>query len=253
MRRLVTAKLNAVFAIVLGLGCMAAGHAAESALTPMPAPLETRFALSAVPPALRDQASVYLLDPKKGYRVSKQGTSGIVCLVTRTAWQDAEFRDDVFVPLCYDDAGAKTHFKVDLDTAALRAQGTSSAALKAEVEKRYRDKIYTAPAKAGLSYMIAPVFRAPGPPDMKVHTMAMPHLMFYASGLANEDIGAHPDFTDHASLQWPFVDRQGNAEHSYMIQMVGETEKAKLLADEKPLLDELCAWREVLCLPSTHH
>jgi hypothetical protein len=227
--------------------------AAGTALEPMPEPLETRFALSALPPALREQASVYLLDPSKGYRLAKQGGSGVVCLVERTQWQDAEFRNDVFVPLCYDDAGAKTHFKVSMDVAAMRAQGIGAAAVKSEVEKRYREKTYTAPAKAGLSYMIMPVFRAPGPPDMKVRTLSMPHLMFYAPGLSNEDIGAHPDLNDHASLIWPFIDRQGNAEHSYMIQMVGETEKAKILADEKPLLADLCAWRDVLCLPSAHH
>ena len=233
---------------VLGLFAASTSHATAPALTAMPAQLETRFALSALPPALRDQATVYLLDPTKGYQVSKQGASGVVCLVERTQWQDAEFRDDVFVPLCYDDAGAKTHFKVSMDVAAMRAQGASAATIKTEVEKRYRDKTYTAPAKPGLSYMIMPVFRAPGPPDMKVHTMSMPHLMFYASGLSNEDIGARPNLADHASLQWPFIDKQGNAEHSYMIQMVGETEKAKIMADEKPLLDDLCAWRDALCL-----
>ena len=33
-----------------------------------------------------------------------------------------------------------------------------------------------------------------------------------------------------------------------MIQLVGETEKAKIVADEKSLLDDLCAYRDVLCL-----
>lgn len=247
-------RIRTILAIAaFGLSGLSATQAAETVLTPMPAQLETRFALSALPPSLRSEATVYLLDPNKGYRVSKQGTSGIVCLVERTQWQDAEFRDDVFVPLCYDAAGAKTHFKVGMDVAALRAQGVGAAAVKAEVEKRYHDKTYVAPAKPGLSYMIMPVFRAPGPPDMKVHTMTMPHLMFYAPGVTNEDIGARPNLADHTSLQWPFIDKQGNAEHSYMIQMVGETEKAKILVDEKPLLDELCAWRDVLCLASTHH
>ncbi|MBS0516047.1 MAG: hypothetical protein JSS16_11305 [Proteobacteria bacterium] len=239
--------LSGVLALLSGLAAVPA-RAAGSALEPMPAPLETHFALSALPPPLRDDAAVYLLDTKMGYRLSKPGASGITCLVERTQWQDADFRDDVFVPLCYDEAGAKTHFKVDMDVAAMRAQGRSAAAVKATVEKRYRDKTYTAPAKPGLSYMIMPVFRAPGPPDMRVHTMSMPHLMFYAPGLSNEDIGARPNLADHASLQWPFIDRQGNAEHSYMIQMVGKAEKTKIMADEKPLLDDLCAWRAVLCL-----
>jgi hypothetical protein len=94
--------------------------------------------------------------------------------------------------------------------------------------------------------------RTIGPPDMKIHTMAMPHLMFYAPFITNEDIGAHPDLKVYASLLYPFIDKQGIAEHSYMIQLIGETEKAKIIADEKALLDELCAYRDVLCLPHQH-
>jgi len=52
-----------------------------------------------------------------------------------------------------------------MDAAALRAQGMSPAALKAEIERRFTDKTYTAPEKAGLSYMVAPIMRTIGPPD----------------------------------------------------------------------------------------
>jgi hypothetical protein len=38
-----------------------------------------------------------------------------------------------------------------------------------------------------------------------------------------------------------------------MIQLVGEAEKAKILADEKVLLDELRAYRDVLCLADKKH
>ena len=66
-------------------------------------------------------------------------------------------------------------------------------------------------------------------------------------------IGAKPKLADLASLRWPFIDRQGNAEQSYMIQLVGETKTAKILVDEKSLLDELCAYRELLCLHGKKH
>ena len=66
-------------------------------------------------------------------------------------------------------------------------------------------------------------------------------------------IGAKPKLADLASLRWPFIDRQGNAEQSYIIQLVGETEAAKILVDEKSLLDELCAYRELLCLHGKKH
>jgi hypothetical protein len=224
-------------------------HATETAIEQMPAKLETQFALSALPPVMRNQATVYLLDPKKGYQLGRQGTSGVTCLVERTVWEWADFRNDIYIPLCYDAVGTKAHLKVIMDTAALRAQGMSAATLKSEIESRYRNKTYGAPEKAGLSYMISPVMRALGPPDMKMHTMSMPHLMFYAPSITNEDIGAVPDLSVHSSLLYPFIDKQGIAEQSYMIQLIGAAEKAKIVADEKTLLNDLCAYRDVLCLP----
>jgi hypothetical protein len=230
------------------------GQATETTIEQMPAKLETQFALSAVPPGLRDRATVYLLDPGKGYHLSRQGTSGVTCIVERTAWELADFRDDLYIPLCYDAVGTKTYLKVIMHAAALRAQGMSPATLKTEIEKRYRNRTYGVPDKAGLSYMVAPVMRTVGPPDMNVHTMAMPHLMFYAPYITNEDIGAVPDLSVHSSLLYPFIDKQGNAEQSYVIQLIGEAEKTRILADERALVDELCAYREILCLhpPRAH-
>jgi hypothetical protein len=228
-------------------------QATKTTIEQMPATLETQFALSALPPALRDQATVHLLDPKKGYQLSRQGTSGLTCLVERTVWELADFRDDIYIPLCYDAVGTKTYLKVIMDAAALRARGTSPVALKGDIANRYKNKTYKVPEKAGLSYMVAPVFRTVGPPDMKVHTMPMPHLMYYAPSITNEDIGAAPNLGLHSSRLYPFVDKQGIAEQSYMIQLIGEAEKAKILADEKTLLDDLCAYRDILCLPEMKH
>jgi hypothetical protein len=246
--------VSALVAIsLIGMAAAPPGQATEATIGQMPAQLETQFALSAAPPGLRDRATVYLLDPEKGYHLSRQGTSGVTCIVERTAWELADFRNDIYIPLCYDAVGTKTYLKVIMDAAALRAQGMTPAALKAEIEKRYRDKSYKVPEKAGLSYMVAPIMRTVGPPDMKVHTLAMPHLMFYAPYITNEDIGAVPDLSVHSSLLYPFIDKQGIAEQSYMIQLIGEAEKARILADEKALLGELCAYRDVLCVADKNH
>ena len=242
--------------VALGLAGMAAtppGRATETTIDRMPAALETQFALSAAPPALRDRATVHLLDPATGYRLSRQGTSGVTCIVERTAWELADFRNDIYIPLCYDAAGAKTYLTSIMDAAALRARGMSPAALKAEIERRYRNGTYRVPERAGVSYMVAPIMRTVGPPDLKVHTMAMPHLMFYAPHVTNEDLGAVPRLDDHASLLNPFIDTQGIPEHSYIIQLVGEAEKARILADEQALLEALCAYRDVLCLADRKH
>lgn len=242
--------------VAVGLVSVAAtpsSDAPETTIDRMPAALETQFALSAAPPGLRAQATVYLLDPATGYRLSRQGKSGVTCLVERTAWELADFRNDIYIPLCYDAVGTTTYLKVIMDAAALRARGMGPAALKTEIERRYGAKTYRAPVKPGVSYMVAPVFRTIGPPDLKVHTMAMPHLMFYAPHTTNADIGAAPDLADPASLHHPFIDRQGIAEQSYMIQLVGDAEKAKILNDERALVDALCSYRRVLCLAEPKH
>jgi hypothetical protein len=230
----------------VGVGTSASSsRATETTLEQMPAKLETQFALSALPPAMRDKATVYLLDPAKGYQLFQQGMSGVTCLVERTAWEQADFRNDIYVPLCYDAEGSKSFLRVIMDAATLRVQGMSPLALKTEIEHRYKNKIYKAPEKAGLSYMTAPVVRTWMMPDWQVHTMPMPHLMFYAPKITNEDIGAVPT----ASLLYPFAFKEGIAEQSYLIQLIGEAEKAKIMTDEKNLVAALCTYRASLCLP----
>jgi hypothetical protein len=38
-----------------------------------------------------------------------------------------------------------------------------------------------------------------------------------------------------------------------VIQLVGEAEKASILANEQALLSELCAYRDILCLADRKH
>ncbi|MFN3536694.1 MAG: hypothetical protein ACK4Y4_04540 [Brevundimonas sp.] len=245
--------------LVLAAALSAAGAGQVTAqtalptLAAMPPELETRYALSAAPAALRPAAAVYLLDPAKGYLLSREGTNGIACLVERTAWELVDFRDDIFIPLCYDAAGAGGHLKAIIDTARMRAEGLTPLQVKERVEAAYADGSYESPSRAGLSYMVSPVMRTVGPPDMSVQTMAMPHLMFYAPGVFDADIAAAPDLADPASLLNPFIDRQGHDAQSYIIVMTGAAEKARILTDEAPLVADLCAYRDILCLRHDSH
>ena len=183
----------------------------------------------------------------------KYGSDGSV-LPQLDDWQSSEKAQSarIFYEYYSRAKGDATYLRMIRDTAALRAQGWNAAAVKAEILARWANKTYRPPAKPGLSYMAAPIMRTSGPPDMKVHTMAMPHLMFYAPYASNADIGAKPDLANHARLMWPFVDKQGLPEHTYFIHMIGAAEKARILSDEKPLLDALCAYHDVLCLTSHH-
>lgn len=210
----------------------------------MPAALETRFALSALAPEMRGAATVYRLDVKRGYVIGQQGKSGVVCLVQRTAWEQAEFRDDIYVPRCFDAAGARTYLKVLIDAEALRIQGMKPDALKTEIEARFRNKRYKAPDRAGLSYMLSPLMRT-WMPDQTVHTLSGPHVMFYAPNVTAADIGTPAG----ASKKYPFLTDEGVPEQTFIIQLMGDTERAAIVMEAGQLLDDLCSYRDILCLP----
>jgi hypothetical protein len=94
-------------------------------LEKMPQSLEVRFALSALRPHLRDGATSYVLDPDKGYILDRKGINGFSCIVMRTewSWPQLPFRDDIFVPICYDEEGSEKMLPVWMDVAQMRARG----------------------------------------------------------------------------------------------------------------------------------
>jgi len=49
-------------------------------LSRMPESLEVRYALSATPRHLRADATVYVLDPSRGYVLNHKGANGISCM-----------------------------------------------------------------------------------------------------------------------------------------------------------------------------
>jgi len=220
-----------------------------SVLERMPKALEVRYALSALPPALREKAAVYVLDPAKGYVLERAGSNGQSCFVQRTEWKFGDYRSDVYAPMCYDETGAKNQMKVLFDVAALRAEGMPAEAMKKEIEARFRNGVYRAPNRPGFSYMTEPLMRTYMSLDPKdkdsVMTMSMPHVMYYAPNITSSDVGALPC---PPCAPYPFVFEPGP--HGYVIQRLGDQESAKIVADEAPLVNDLCSYRSVLCLAS---
>jgi len=211
----------------------------------MPQELEKKYALSALPPDLRAGATVLLLDPDKGYGPGKTGSNGFTCIVMRTewTWPQNSFRDDIFVPLCYDSEGSTKMLPVWLDVAQFRARGWTPKAVYEEVTKRFFSQSYRKPDRTGICYMIAPLMRTyPAPDSTEVMTMAMPHFMFYAPNVKDADIGGKPGGA------YPFMVPQGPGAHDVIVLVMGETEKAKVIRESKDLLQELCAYRKELCL-----
>jgi hypothetical protein len=221
---------------------------ADWQLEKMPPALETDFALSALPTQLRDGATVYLLDPAKGYYVARKGSNGFICFVARTEWEWGFSRNEA-AAISYDAEGARTIFPVYMDVAAMRASGKfTGLQIRDTVIDRIKKGIYKAPARTGISYMLGPVMRAYAgtPADTQVVTMSMPHYMFYAPYLTNTDIGNIPDGQADGPVAinaGDFFLGAGKGPYGYIIVPVGKTEKAKIIAADKDLMDRLIAYK----------
>ena len=92
----------------------------KNKIEPLPRDLEIQLALSALPPHLRDNATVYTLNPDKGFEVSHKGTNGFHAFVARTgddsfrgSWPLTEYRDDILYPVSFDKAGTVAQMRVE--------------------------------------------------------------------------------------------------------------------------------------------
>jgi len=216
-------------------------------LEKMPVDLETDYALSALPPHLRNAATVYLLDPQKGYYVGRQGSNGYICFISRTEWEWSEFRDDLCTPISFDAEGARAIFPVYMAVAAMRASGKYQAAqIRDSIIRRIATGIYKAPSKPGMSYMLAPVMRVfPGNPDIKEPiTISMPHYMLYAPYLTEENARYKPG-TDGLILSNPdnAILGDGKGPFGYVIIPASEAEKAVIVGEGQGLLKRLAAYK----------
>src|SRR5947209_2423286 len=113
-----------------------------SKVEPLPRDLEMQLALSALPPHLRDNATVYVLNPDKGFEVARKGTNGFHAFVARTgddtfrgSWPLKKYRDDILYPISFDEAGSKAQMRVFFDAAEMEAKGTPPEELKKTMQQ----------------------------------------------------------------------------------------------------------------------
>ena len=222
-----------------------------SKVEPLPRDLEIQLALSALPPHLRDSATIYVLNPDKGFEVARKGTNEFHAFVARTgddtfrgSWPFTEYRDDILYPVSFDKAGVTAQMRVIFDAAEMQAKGTPPGELKKIIQDRFNGGFYKAPERAGISYMLSPVFRGYINPEENdsVATLNIPHVMHYAPHVSNNDIGGgKPGGMD------PFVIFHGP--HGYTIQFLGLTERAAINKEYEEMLTKLCNIKEVWCLP----
>jgi hypothetical protein len=225
-------------------------HGLAQKLEKMPVDLETDFALSSMPAHMRGSATVYLLDPDKGYYMGRQGTNGFVCFVARTDWEHGEYRNDFAAPISYDAEGAKTIWPSFADVEEMRASGKVTAVqLKDIMKERFSKGYYKAPSRPGISYMVAPIMRVYDGSSSTVLTMEFPHYMFYAPYISEADIGGN------SSDGGPMILGDGKGPHGYIIIPAGAMEKARIEEDNKALLKRLTDYRSYFKAGSkgSHH
>jgi hypothetical protein len=207
--------------------------------------LEVDLALSAAPPHLRAGATVYVLDPAKGYVLERKGANGFTCYVQRTDYLREEFRNDYFAPECQDAEGSRSIAPVEFDVEKLRLEGKlTPRELKQEIDRRFKSRVFRSPARPGIAYMVSPVARLYGGPASKeTFVMNMPHFMFFSPNLKAEDIGAAPPMGPY-----PYFINPGPM--AYIILNVGASEKAQINRESEELLKEACSYRRDLCIPA---
>jgi hypothetical protein len=218
----------------------------------MPVGLETSFALSCLPSHVRQNATVYLLDPEKGYYVARAGTNGFSCFVLRTDWQLDEFPQDFAAAISYDAEGTKVIFPVYADVEAMRASGNFTAAqVKDSIAARFARGYYKAPSKPGISYMLAPIMRAYVGTEGHKHlaTFSMPHYMFYAPYFTSADIGGD------SPSNGPAVLGGEKDPHTYIILPAGKMEKASIMEENQQLVNQLVAYKPFFAVKQemVHH
>src|SRR5438128_9917478 len=218
MRTILTASV--ILALLFSITASAQNAEKTRRLEPLPRDLEIQLALSALPSHLRDNATVYVLNPAKGFEVARKGTNGFHAFVARTgddtfkgSWPLMEYRSDILYPISFDQAGSKAQMRVFFDAAAMKARGSPPGELKRIMQDRYKAGFYKAPQRAGISYMLSPVLRTYFSPEEsdRVITINFPHVMYYAPDISNQDIGG-----GKPGGMEPFVILQGR--HGYMIQ-----------------------------------
>ena len=131
-----------------------AARKAMGKIDPLPRDLEIQLALSALPPHLRDNATVYALNPDRGFEVARKGTNGFHAFVARTGddafrgdWPLTEYRDDILYPISFDSAGAKQQMKLFFDAAEMQAKDTPPGELKRIIKERFKTGYYKAPER----------------------------------------------------------------------------------------------------------
>lgn len=185
----------------------------------LPQELEVRWAVSALPASLRDQAGIRIFSG--GHYVEyRKAANPFTCIVSRRAGN--------LYPVCFDEEGTRTILPAYEDDATMRQSGMTSDKVEAELATGFASGRYQPPSKPGIAYMLSPATFMLGS-DGTLHSVPA-HVMFYAPYLTDKDIGGSMGKT-------AFVDRPGP--HGMIIVLAGQAERERALAEQQSLLNEI--------------
>jgi hypothetical protein len=229
-------------------------QASAQGIEALPRDVEMELATSALPAHLQEAATIYVLDPRKGFVVARKGTNGFHALVARTgddafrgSWPLTEYPPDVLHPVSFDATGARAHMQVFLDIAEAQAKRMPAAELKQLIQERFRTGHYKPPARAGISYMLAPIMRTYDDPEQSpaISTASHPHVMYFAPNVSGKDVGS-----GELGSIYPHIIMPGP--HGLIVQALDTKEKAAINKRHAGLTQKLCKLKQAWCLPQEH-
>lgn len=203
MITLTTGRAAFIFAALAGLATIAPVLASgRDSLTEA---CEIEVALSAAPKRLRENASVYAL-VNGDYRLLREGDGPLTCIVER-------HHRDSLVPQCVDRAGVDSVLPAILARSRMALSGAGFEEIDAESDAKLEAGDFKAPSRPGISYMMSD-YNYIFVPSAKRILKVPAHVMFYAPGVSNADIGGSFESTVK-NIGTPVLFSEGP--HGYMI------------------------------------
>jgi hypothetical protein len=179
--------------IVLGVTAASARAQSPAGGYPVrPVPLadsvEISLAVSAAPPEVTSQATVYAVREGKVLTL-REGSNGVACMVARDLHQGSLY------PICYNAEGVRTVLKRELLQVRLRSLGVAEDSIDRAVAAAYASGELPVPRELALAYMMSPrqvLFSSPEATGRRVGAWH-PHLMFYVPGATPAKFGLKGD------------------------------------------------------------
>ena len=170
-----------VVLLVVTSATAAGAQAAPNGYPVKPAPLpdsaEIALAVSAAPPELSSQATVYAVRDGQVLTL-RRGSNGSACMVAR------DLHGGSLYPTCYNPEGARTVLARELLEVRLRSLGASEDSVERAVAAGYASGQLETPKSLAMAYMMSPrqvLFSSPRPEGRRVGAWH-PHLMFFMPG-----------------------------------------------------------------------